>query len=111
MTAQDIANEVRMELGDTEEPFRWTDPDVLLFIASVMREIFRLRPDAAAVSEIVVECPAVPAAMASEIAFRESYRPALVFGVCARAIGRDAEDGANNSVAAKYQVMFQGAMA
>jgi len=111
MTAQSIADRVRMELRDTEAPFRWSDPDLLLLIEDVMREIFRVRPDAAAVSRIVVECPTPPASMADTVAFRDAYGPALVYGVCARAIGRDSEEAANAAVEAKFQARFQGALA
>jgi hypothetical protein len=97
-TAQNIIDRVRTELGDDKQPYRFTNPELLAWARDGEVEISQKRPESLYVANNIVLALPSPhlAAMTATISVAHRYETALIFYICYRAMGIDAEHGANN---------------
>lgn len=113
MTLADIIGDFRTELRDTETPYRWTAAVATRFASDGCKVIAKLRPDSLYVTSVTVTEPVDFADASPEsqaVPLHESFRAAVVFYMCHRALGTDQEQAANLAVSQAYLAAMQREM-
>lgn len=90
-TVQSVIDDVRTLLLDKLQPYRYTDPELLLALNTALLEARRLRADLF-VTRWGNEVPYYGAISGEPFCLEPQFRLGFVFGVCAHALLRDDED-------------------
>lgn len=106
ITAQDVVRQVRQDLSDEIEPYRWDDTRLLRDLTRGRNEIVRQRPDAlytgtAIVTTPVDELPDVTAltGTGSDTRISKMFLNALVHYIDYAVLLGDSEDASNQKLA------------
>lgn len=101
---QDIIPRVRLLLSDDAASPRWTDSNLMVYVADGRELFWSLRPAAffTDAAGIITSLPSFDSAVGSEIGLRNDCREAMVLYVAAKAIGEDAEHAANQKLSAGW---------
>lgn len=111
MKAEKVIERVRHSLQDTKKPYRWDDPELLIYLSDGQRLVASRRPDALYVSAITVTEPAEIAAVTSELSVTDRFVAALSAYCCHRALQKDAEHAANAKLADDHLKRFEELLA
>ena len=109
-TASKVIERVRIILTDDAEPHRWSDPTLFLHLADARTDLFRLRPDAFYVSEIISVLPPFGGFASSDLGVTDPYVAALAYFVASKCIGQDAEHASNVAMASALMAEYMKAI-
>ena len=90
-TVADYVGDSRTLLQDTIAPYRYDDPSLLMALNVAMLEVARLRGDLLSRSDYA-NVPSFSAVDGTSVNLEQSFRLALVWGICGHALARDQED-------------------
>ncbi len=90
-TVADYVGDSRTLLQDVIAPYRYDDPSLLVALNVAMLEIARTRGDLLSRTDYA-SVPSFSAVDGTSVNLEQSFRLALVFGICAHALARDQED-------------------
>lgn len=90
-TVQSLIDDVRTLLLDKTQPYRYTDPELIVALNTALLEGRRLRADLY-VTRFGNEVPFYGQISGEQFCIEPQFRLAFVFGVCAHALLRDDED-------------------
>lgn len=107
-TAQQIIDRIRLELGDTFQPYRFGSPELLNYIRAAEIDIGSKRPDSLYTGETIstsLPSPHLPA-ITSNISLRDVFHMSVIYFVCAKAMMNDAEHAANLELAKEFDERY-----
>lgn len=91
LTVNDIVSDARVLLLDTVQPYRYTDPELLVGLNTALLEIRRIRADLF-LGKYKGRVPKFDAVDGETVYIEAQFRLALVYGTLAHALMRDDED-------------------
>lgn len=103
VTVAEYIDEARRLMQDREEPYRYSDGDIILSLNIGLLEARRLRPD------LFLSSPTVPSYSVDGdiVAFDQQYRPALVEFIASNIMFEDEEEITDSRAAAFYAMFRQ----
>jgi hypothetical protein len=97
----DIVSAARGLLQDRREPFRYTDADLILYVADAVDEAYRVRPDLFA--SVGLDAPPVMGALTDTLPLPGFLRPQVVNYVVGRAELREDKHSQDSRAIAMVQ--------
>lgn len=110
MTGQDVVDDVRRQVSDAVETYRWSDAAMLLYLDIGEREILRQHPEAAYADSIVVTDYAPITALTADLAVSNTFKLPLVHYISGIILAEDGEDSGNLQLANDHLQKFIGFM-
>lgn len=107
-TVQDVFDDVRRILNDQDDnPYRWPDSILLVYVNTGIRMIIGLRPDFL-LSDVGVVAEFSEITLATEeVPFTEDQRMVLIDYVCYRAFFEDSDDPNNSRRAQAHKKAYE----
>lgn len=105
MTVTEFLTEVRDQIGDEVTGYRWSNPDLLLYLNAGRRALWALHPEAFYVTEVVVGDYADLDAN-DDMDLVEHFLSPLMHFVCHRTLSEDSEDANQAALAASHFQLY-----
>jgi len=103
-TVKNIVDDVRPLISDTDQPYRWTDPQIVVRVNDAVQHTFSRRPDAA--SSATLDGPEDLESMYDEVPLRRQFRSALIYYTGAVLLQDRSSDKSLRSKGAEFMKLF-----
>jgi hypothetical protein len=104
VTVKNIVDEVRLKVSDSEQPYRWTDPQIVVIINDAVQHTFSMRPDSSTAATL--DGPEELTSMYDEIPLRRQFRSAIMYYTSAMLLQDRSSDKSLRTQGSDFMKLF-----